>query len=113
MRTMLRAIACLAVLLTLAGPTFAQEFRATVTGRVSDSTGGRMPGVTVTITNTQTNEVITAVTNDEGTLYAPVPAPRAIQGRGAAAGIPPVRAVGAARSRPVANRERSAAGRRV
>ena len=47
----------------------AQEFRATVTGRVTDPAGLPMPGVTVTATNTQTNETATAVTSGEG-LYA-------------------------------------------
>ena len=47
----------------------AQEFRATVTGRVSDPAGLPMPGVTVTATNTQTNETASAVTSGEG-LYS-------------------------------------------
>ena len=47
----------------------AQEFRATVTGRVTDPAGLPMPGVTVTATNTQTNETATAVTSGEG-LYS-------------------------------------------
>ena len=47
----------------------AQEFRATVTGRVTDPAGLPMPGVTVTATNTQTNEAASAVTGGEG-LYS-------------------------------------------
>ena len=47
----------------------AQEFRATVTGRVTDPAGLPMPGVTVTATNTQTNETASAVTGGEG-LYS-------------------------------------------
>jgi hypothetical protein len=57
------------VLITLAAPALAQEFRATVTGRVTDTTGGAMPGVTMTVTNTVTNEVATTTTNAEG-LYS-------------------------------------------
>jgi hypothetical protein len=49
----------------------AQEFRASVTGRVTDPAGLTMPGVTVTITNTQTNEVATAITTDEGVYLLP------------------------------------------
>ena len=56
-------------LATVAVPAVAQEFRATVTGRVTDTSGGAMPGVTITITNTQTNENATALTNSEG-LYS-------------------------------------------
>src|SRR5262245_35535355 len=63
-----RVLACLA-LLAFATPAFAQEFRATVTGRVTDTSSGAMPGVTVTVTNTQTNEKVTALTNSEG-LYS-------------------------------------------
>ena len=43
----------------------AQAFRATVTGRVTDPAGLPMPGVTVTATNTQTNEAASAVTGGE------------------------------------------------
>ena len=63
-----RVLACFA-LLALATPAIAQEFRATVTGRVTDTSAGAMPGVTVTIMNTQTNEKVTAVTNEQG-LYS-------------------------------------------
>ncbi len=49
----------------------AQEFRATITGRVTDPSGGAMPGVTVTITNSQTNESAMAVTNDQGVYALP------------------------------------------
>jgi hypothetical protein len=63
-------LACLA-LLALATPVAAQEFRATVTGRVTDASAAAMPGVTVTITNTQTNEKVTAVTNTGGIYSLP------------------------------------------
>ena len=67
LRRLVLAIACL----SLAAPAFSQEFRATVTGKVTDASAGAMPGVTVTITNTETNEVITAVTNNEGLYTLP------------------------------------------
>jgi hypothetical protein len=47
----------------------AQEFRATITGRVTDPDGLAMPGVTVSATNPRTNEIATAVTSAEG-LYS-------------------------------------------
>ena len=63
---------CLLIVLTmLASPALAQEFRATVTGRVVDADGLGMPGVTVSVTNTATNEVATAVTNAEGVYSLP------------------------------------------
>ena len=59
------------VLLTAAmtlGPAvaFAQETRATVTGTVRDSQGARIPGVTVTVLNTDTNVSTDGVTNESG-----------------------------------------------
>jgi hypothetical protein len=65
------AIATWLVVLACAGTLAAQEFRATVTGRVSDPAGLAMPGVTVTATNTQTNETATAVSNSEGVYALP------------------------------------------
>ena len=65
------AITTWLVVLVCAGTLAAQEFRATVNGRVSDPAGLAMPGVTVTATNTQTNEVATAVSNNEGVYSLP------------------------------------------
>ncbi|HEY8551376.1 MAG TPA: carboxypeptidase-like regulatory domain-containing protein, partial [Vicinamibacterales bacterium] len=65
-----RLLICL-LLLSLAPPAGAQEFRATVTGTVTDPAGLAMPGVTITVTNTQTNEVATAVTNEQGVYSLP------------------------------------------
>ncbi len=61
----------LIVLTMLAAPALAQEFRATVAGRVVDADGLGMPGVTVSVTNTATNEVATAVTSTEGVYSLP------------------------------------------
>jgi hypothetical protein len=44
----------------------AQDFRGAVGGRVSDESGGVLPGVTVTVTSKNTNVSSTAVTNDTG-----------------------------------------------
>ena len=44
----------------------AQDFRGAITGRVLDSSNARMPGVTVTVTNTDTNVTSSTVTNGEG-----------------------------------------------
>ena len=73
-----------------------------------------MPGVTVTVTNTQTNEVITAITNDaRACIRCPFLRPGIYKVAARAAGLPPVRAgLGAARSRPVADDQHRAAGRR-
>src|SRR3954462_9051930 len=44
----------------------AQDFRGGVTGRVVDSSGARLPGVTVTATNVATNVASSTTTNGEG-----------------------------------------------
>jgi hypothetical protein len=68
LRQMLTIWTFVLVLVATAG---AQEFRATVNGRVTDPAGLAMPGVTVTATNTQTNEIATAVTTSEGVYTLP------------------------------------------
>ena len=50
----------------------AQEFRGAITGRVADASGGRLPGVTVTATNTATNVASTTTTNREGEFSFPL-----------------------------------------
>jgi hypothetical protein len=50
----------------------AQEFRATVTGYVSDSSGARMAGVALQAKNLGTNETAVAVTNAQGVYKLPL-----------------------------------------
>jgi len=59
------------MLLAAAGTATAQEFRATIRGQVLDSSGGALPGATVTVTNVDTNEIATATTNAEGNYTIP------------------------------------------
>ncbi len=61
-------------LLTIAGAAtaVAQESRGSISGRVVDSSGGVLPGVTVTIVNTGTNATNTVVTGDSGQFTAPL-----------------------------------------
>ena len=49
----------------------AQDFRGTITGQVSDRTGGALPGVTVTATNAATNIASVSTTNGEGIFTIP------------------------------------------
>src|SRR5918993_186374 len=65
-----RAVVCLA-LLAAAVPAAAQLTRGIISGVVSDSGGGVLPGVTVTITNQETGTVRTTVSNDAGVYRAP------------------------------------------
>ena len=61
---------CMVALLS-SSTLLAQEFRATITGRVADASGAALPGVTVTALNPQTNETANAVTNEEGNYTIP------------------------------------------
>lgn len=60
------------VLLALCATTSAaQEFRGTVTGRVTDSSGLVVPGATVTVVNAATGVATTATTNEAGSFTVP------------------------------------------
>src|SRR4051812_12109442 len=65
MRTLL-----LAFLLLLPSRAFAQE--ATLSGTVTDTTGGVLPGVTVTALHEATGNTFVAVTDDRGAFRLPV-----------------------------------------
>jgi hypothetical protein len=58
----------LALLMASARTTAGQTTFGMITGRVTDSTGAVLPGVTVTVVNTRTAATRVAVTNDQG-LY--------------------------------------------
>jgi len=53
----------------VAGPSAAQDPRAAIQGRITDTSGAAVPGVTVTITNTSTGTRNTAASNENG-VYA-------------------------------------------
>ena len=62
-----RVVALGALLLALvAGTAHAQTGAASITGLITDETGGALPGVTVTATNQATNVPYVAVTNETG-----------------------------------------------
>jgi len=63
---------CLFALLVLvAGNVTAQTFRGTILGTVTDSSGGTVPGATVTIKNVDTGLTRTLTTSDDGSYSAP------------------------------------------
>src|SRR5262249_47923412 len=49
----------------------AQEFRATITGRVTDPNGLAVPGATVTAVNNQTREIAVGATTADGDYSIP------------------------------------------
>src|SRR6266542_2575723 len=51
---------------------FGQEFRGSITGKVTDPNGAVVAGATVTVRNVETNVEATATTNDEGSYDFPV-----------------------------------------
>src|SRR6266540_2921067 len=64
---------CLALALSVlaAASATAQDPRGAITGHINDTSGGRLPGVTVTATNVATNVGSTTVTNNEGAYTIP------------------------------------------
>jgi hypothetical protein len=62
----LRSIWALALLVLGATSAYAQFDRGTISGTIKDAQGGVVPGVTVTITNTATQQTRTAVTDGSG-----------------------------------------------
>jgi hypothetical protein len=76
MNSFFRAIRTLAlVIFSLAlfagASTFAQTFRGTILGSVTDSSGAAVPGATVTIKNVDTGLIRTVTTSDDGSYAAP------------------------------------------
>jgi hypothetical protein len=70
----LKAYACFlaaAMVMAAVAPSFAQEFRATVRGEVLDANRGALPGASVTLRNTDTNEVGRATSNASGGYTLP------------------------------------------
>lgn len=59
------------VLLAGAAATFAQEFRGSITGNVTDPNGSVVAGATVTVKNNQTNVTQTVNANDSGSYTIP------------------------------------------
>ncbi|HXT69085.1 MAG TPA: TonB-dependent receptor [Vicinamibacterales bacterium] len=58
------------VSLTWSLPGLAQEFRGSIVGKITDSTGGVLPGVTVTVSNNDTKVAQTLVTDGQGVFSA-------------------------------------------
>src|SRR5579863_981816 len=59
----MRLFTCLFMLSVCA---FAQEFRSTISGRVTDAAGAAVSGARVEVRNSDTGEAVSAVTSDEG-----------------------------------------------
>ena len=71
MPRMLSRIAVVLLVLVAASVGFAQLPTGTILGTVKDSSGGVVPGVTVTIVNADTNLTRTVTTADDGAYRVP------------------------------------------
>jgi len=69
------AVALVACLLIPPSNLHAQEFRATLTGQVTDPDGRVVSGAAVVATNTETGSTYTATTSDAGVYYIPYVVP--------------------------------------
>src|SRR3954467_11433490 len=71
---MLKYILSALLSLSLTAPAFAQSQGANgaIEGTVSDSSGGVLPGVTVTVTNVDTGAERSVITNEKGLYRAPL-----------------------------------------
>src|SRR5688572_28237360 len=67
----LRLLGCLSIAAGLAVPSFAQSSTGSIQGVVTDAQGGIMPGVAVTIRNTDTNATRTLMTDSQGRYRLP------------------------------------------
>src|SRR5687767_13752699 len=70
MRRTVERLLILSVLLAVASPAFSQNF-GQITGRVSDASGGVLPGASVTVTNPQTGVAVTEQANTAGIYVFP------------------------------------------
>lgn len=62
---------CVLAILIVPTVLLGQEYRATITGIVTDSSKAVVPDATVTVRNLDTGEVITAKTNSAGVYTVP------------------------------------------
>ncbi len=71
---MRRLVLSLLAVLAIASPALAQSqaINGTIEGTVTDPSGAVLPGVTVTLTNTDTGAVRSVVTNERGIYRAPL-----------------------------------------
>lgn len=58
--------ACLAALLSISAAVFAQEFRASIAGQVTDSSGAAVPSAEVTVVSVERNTSVRTLSNSAG-----------------------------------------------
>ncbi len=71
MKSVLSALVGAIVMLAVPCSALAQEARATMTGTITDTSGGVLPGATVTVTNVAMGTSMSVATNDQGFFSVP------------------------------------------
>ena len=56
-------------------PCLSQEARGTILGRVTDATGGVVPGISIQVINQATGIAVSLTSNEQGNYYAPTGLP--------------------------------------
>jgi hypothetical protein len=71
---MSRILTALVVVLAIAAPAFGQSqaINGTIEGTIVDDQGAVLPGVSVTVTNIDTGDTRSVVTNESGLYRAPL-----------------------------------------
>ena len=72
----------IAVCVLFAASMAAQTVQATLTGRVTDTSGGGVPNVTVQVRNVETNQLTSVLTDRTGQYTAPYLQPGPVQRNG-------------------------------
>jgi hypothetical protein len=67
-----KKLTLLSLFLLLCAAVSAQEFRSTISGHVLDSSGAAVPGTKIQVSNTGTNEVTTATSDNSGSYTIPL-----------------------------------------
>src|SRR4051794_15060690 len=70
MPALIRRLVLITVVLAMPSAAFAQD--ATLSGAITDTTGGALPGVAVTATNQDSGNTFTAVTDGRGAYRIPL-----------------------------------------
>jgi hypothetical protein len=70
-RSTLRFLGWVMAILFVCAPVFAQNDRASITGRITDTSGANVVGASVKATNTNTGATFEATTNDDGRFVVP------------------------------------------
>ena len=68
---MRRSLVFASFVILIFAPLFAQEFKGTILGRITDASGAVVPGAKITVTNTETNVATDVQSNAEGNYVAP------------------------------------------